>query len=493
MIAPQDRAAAPNPVRRALVHGGGVGAAMAALALARAFGRLGVEILWIDTGEPLSPDAAIVAPPDLATFHRLLGIDDRALVRAAAATINMGQQFAGWAGGDTAFLHAYGDAGTPFASLPFLQHWTRARHAGMGVALEDFCLAAAAAKQGRTGALRDPATRQAVKTGWHLDAAAYARLLREGCAAAGVRIMTGTATPLRAGDAMRLDAVMLDGQRVEADLFVDTGGALIAALDPGDIMAPPCDRLLRASRPAFDPIPLYSRVGAHAAGWTSFIPLADRTAVEFHYASAHLSDDAARAALAAVIGHPVDAAAEASAAPSRARSWTGNVVAIGGAAGPSPPLDAAEMLLLQLGVAQLVLLWPLDRMVMPEADIYNDEMGGSRARVRDFTAQHFRLNARPEPFWDAARRAPVSAELAAKIDLFAARGMFAHFGHEAHVEDGWALCMTGHGLVPRGHDPQGLAVPDQALMTEFQRQLGAVAADVRAMDSHAAALARIGA
>src|SRR3546814_5190943 len=85
-------------------------------------------------------------------FHRLLGIDEAALIGEAAATINMGQQFAGWSGGDEAFLHAYGDAGSAFASLPFVQHWTRARAAGLGVALEDFCLAAAAAKQGRTGA-----------------------------------------------------------------------------------------------------------------------------------------------------------------------------------------------------------------------------------------------------------------------------------------------------------------------------------------------------
>src|SRR3546814_8921890 len=67
----------------------------------------------------------------------------------------------------------------------------------------------------------------------------------------------------------------------------------------------------------------------------------------------------------------------------------------------------------------------------------SDLLAGTRARVADFTAQHFRLNARiGEPYWDAARAAPVSAELAAKIDLFAARGMFAHYNHEAHVEDG---------------------------------------------------------
>ena len=484
-----------NSVQRVVVHGGGVAAAMAALAVSRAYARLGTDVVWVDTGEAFAPHAALIAPPDLSTFHRLLGIDEATLVRHAAATINMGQQFAGWSGGGDAFLHAYGDAGSAFASLPFVQHWTRARAAGLRVALEDFCLAAAAAKQGRTGAPREAATRQAVKAGWHLDAAGYAKLLRAACEQADIRIVPGAgAVPHKGGPG--LDRIELaSGEHLAADLFIDTDGALIASIDHEGAETPPgfCDRIIRASAPAFDPLPLYSRVAAHPAGWLTMIPLANRTAIEFAYDSQSLSDAEAPAALTAALGRPVETAplAELTTA-ARPRPWTGNVVAIGDAAGAAPPLDGAELLLLQLGIAQLVLLWPIDRAAMPEADIYNEELAGTRARVADFTAQHFRLNARTgEPFWDAARAAPVSAELAAKIDLFAARGMFAHYNHEAHVEDSWALVMAGHGVTPRSFDPQALLVEDQALMAEFQRQLRAVASDVHAMNSHADALRRM--
>ena len=484
-----------NAVQQVVVHGGGVAAAMAALAVGRAYARLGTDTVWVDTGEAPAPHAALIAPPDLATFHRLLGIDEAALLRHAAATIAMGQQFAGWSGGDDAFLHAYGDAGSAFASLPFVQHWTRACAAGLRVALEDFCLAAAAAKQGRTGAPREPATRQAVKTGWHLDAPGYAKLLRAVCEQADIRIVAGADAVAHRGGA-GLDRIELaDGEQFGADLFIDTDGALIAALDPGETAARPvfCDRIIRASAPAFDPLPLYSRVAAHPAGWLTLIPLANRTAIEFAYDSASLADADAPAALAAALGRPADAEPSAPlAATARPRPWVGNVVAVGPAAGDPPPLDGAELLLLQLGIAQLVLLWPIDRAQMPEADIYNEELAGTRARVADFTAQHFRLNARTgEPYWDAARAAPISTELAAKIDLFAARGMFAHYNHEAHVEDSWALVMAGHGVTPRSFDPQALLTEDQALMAEFQRQLRAVASDVHAMDSHADALRRM--
>ncbi|HEY0623928.1 tryptophan 7-halogenase [Sphingomonas sp.] len=483
------------PVERVAVYGGGIAAPMAALAIARAFGRLGAQVTWIDTGEAPPPHAALVGLPDLASFHRLLSIQDATLIGDASATLNMGQQFAGWSGGEGAFLHAYGDAGTVFASLPFVQHWTRARQAGLRVALEDFSLAAAAAKEGRIGEARDPATRQAVKHGWHLDAAGYAALLRGACRSTGVTILSGTGAHPHAGDG-RIDRIELaGGENIGADLFVDADGELITRLDPqgGMAGAAGCDRLIRGSAAPLEPVPPYSRVTAHPAGWATLIPLGSRLAVELAYDSRYLSDGDARAMLGQLAGRPVEAGeTEAVSAMVRSRPWVANCVAIGRAAGAAPLLDGAELLLLQLAVAQLVLLWPVDRDAMPEADIYNDELSGSRARVGDFTAQHFRLNARSgEPFWDAARTVTVSAELAGKIDLFAARGMFAHFNHEAHVEDGWALCMAGHGVVPRSFDPQASLVQDQALMAEFQRQLHAIAVEVRGMETHAQALARI--
>ena len=107
-----------HSVQQVVVYGGGVAAAMAALAVSRAYARLGTDVTWIDTGEESPAHAALIAPPDLATFHRLLGIDEAALTAGAAATINMGQQFAGWSGGDDAFLHAYGDAGIAAATPP---------------------------------------------------------------------------------------------------------------------------------------------------------------------------------------------------------------------------------------------------------------------------------------------------------------------------------------------------------------------------------------
>ncbi len=457
-----------NPVRTVAVRGGGIAAPMVALAIARAYGRLGVDVTWYDSGVVPPPHAALAAPPDLVTFHRLLGLGDAALIDRAAGTLSLGQLYAGWSEG-AAFLHAYGDAGTPFAGRPFVQHWTRARHAGLAVPLEEFCLAAVAAKHGRLGQPRDPATRQAVKHGWHLDAAGYAALLREACLAAGVRFAPAQETP------------------PDADLLVDADGGWSGVVTS----SPRCDRMILGSAAKSDPVPLHTRAVAHAAGWTMLTPLGDRLAASCHYASAQMDAAQARAAMAEAVGGAVDADAPLPVEARRQPGWSGNIVAIAEPDGESATFAASGLLELQLAIAQLILLWPVDRDAMPEAALYTAELAGTRARIDDFSAQHFHLARRTGTFWEAARAAPISAGLKAKRDLFAARGMFAHLDHEAHVEDGWALCMAGHGIVPRSPDPQALTIDEQQLMTEFQRQLRAIAAEVRAMPTHAQALAQL--
>lgn len=457
-----------NPVRTVAVRGGGIAAPMAALAIARAYGRLGVDVTWYDTGAVPPMHAALAAPPDLVTLHRLLGISDGPLIERAAGTLSLGQLYVGWSEG-AAFLHAWGDAGTPFAGRPFVQHWTRARHAGMAVPLEEFCLAAVAAKHGRIGQPRDPATRQAVKHGWHLDAAGYAALLRDACLAAGVRVVPAQESP------------------PDADLLVDADGGWSGVITS----SPRCDRMILGSAAESYPVPLHTRAVAHAAGWTMLTPLGDRVAVACHYDSAHLAEANARMAMAEAVGSVVDAGAPIAVAARRVPGWAGKIVAIAEPDGESATFAASGLLELQLAIAQLILLWPVDRDVMPEAALYKTELVGTRARIDDFSAQHFHLARRSGAFWDAARAAPISSVLKAKRDLFGARGMFAHGDHEAHVEDGWALCMAGHGIVPRSPDPQALLVDEQQLMAEFQRQLRAIATEVRAMPTHAQALAQL--
>src|SRR3546814_19539040 len=109
--------------------------------------------------------------------------------------------------------------------------------------------------------------RSAVKAGWHLDAAGYAKLLRAACEQADIRIVPGAgAVPHTGGPGLdRID--LAGGEQLGADLFIDTDGAPIAALDGGAESRPAfCDRHLRPSPPAFHPPPLSSRRPPNPAG-----------------------------------------------------------------------------------------------------------------------------------------------------------------------------------------------------------------------------------
>lgn len=480
-------------LRRVVVIGHGEVPAMAAIALRRAFGRADLEVEWVETPGSISPHRVFAGLPNLQAFHRLLGLDPAALLRATRGTFTLGQQYVGFSGGEGEFLHSYGPIGRPIAGLPFMQFWLKARAAGLPAGFGDFAREAVAARNGR---LRVTDTRDAPATtqGNHYDARGYAAAMRALAKVQGVAI-TSDAAPVAVAEAGRVTALRLsDGREVRADLFVDTtaSASILTALGdgaPADAPVSGCDRLLLGSSRPLQPLPLYSRVAAHRAGWSALYPLQDRTGIAIAYDST-LIGDAEAASLA-----PLPLASEPEILPlapfQRLRPWTGNVVAIGEAAGQAEPLAATWLHRIQIAVTHLISLFPVRADAMPEAGIYNEELAEWHARLRDFDAAFYSLNRRKgEPFWDAAGTRPVSDALDARISLFGARGMVAQYNQDSFADDEWQACFLGLGLVPRAWDPQVDRVEDQLVMGSFREQLAGIRADVTAMETHEAALAR---
>jgi tryptophan halogenase len=476
-------------VRRVAVVGSGIAPAMAAIALRRAFARGGVAVDWVETPDTISPHATLAALPNVQAFHRLLGIGEAELLRAARGTFALARQYLGFTpGGD--WLHSYGPVGRPFAAQPFAQYWIKARAGGLPARFEDFGREAVAARNGLIR-LGDSAAGAPLAYGYHLDARGYAALLREQAERAGVTIIADPGPSAVTGDG-RVKALRLaDGRTIEADLFVDALGEVRAALgedETADAAVTGCDRVMLASAPALRPAPLHSRVTAHKAGWTVLHPLQDRTGICVAYDSRTVGDDEA----VVLAGAPLTG--EPHFVPlrpfRRVRPWAGNVVAIGDAAGAVEPLGGVELHRLQVALTHLVSLFPVDAAVMPEAEIYNEELAGYHARLQDFDAAQAGLNGRDEPFWQAERARPRSAELDARISLFGARGMIAQYNQDSFAPDEWQACLLGNGIVPRSWDPQVDRVDEQSVMEDFRAQLMAIRADVSAMESHEAALAR---
>ncbi len=483
-------------VRTIAVVGGGAAAWTAAIALDRAFTAVGVAVTVVETPSTTPPQAAIATLPELAGFHALLGLGERALLRGAGATFSLGQQFVGWSGDDVPpFLHAYGETGRAVGDLPFVQAWVKARANGLPVAFGDFALAGVAARHGR---LPTEGRGPALAHGYHLDARGYEQVLRRHAVALGIAGVADAApTPEVAGD--RIVALRLaDDRTIVADLYVDATGPaarLIGALPGSDAPASSfCDRILLASAPPLSPLPLYGRVAAHRAGWIGLSPLEGRTAIAMPFAGEHMTDGEAARMVGPLAGlrGVGDIVVTALDHRSRDRPWIGNCVAVGEAAHAGDPIDAVAAQAHQIAIAHLVALFPVDRSAMREAALYNEEVAAHQRRLRDFQAAHYRLNRRRgEPFWDAARATPIGDDLAGKIDLFAARGMVAQYNNETFNPDSWEAILVGHGVIPRSWDPQVDALPDAEVAGALQAILGSIRRDVSAMEPHEAARRRV--
>jgi len=478
-------------VTKVVVVGRDAAAWLSALALQRAFGRTGVEVRVVELPSLLGPSDVYAAVPSLGALHGLLGLAEHEVLEATSGVPVLGQRFADWSRDLPSYIHGYDTQLVAIDDIEFVHFWVKARAEGLKVALDDFSLAAAAAKHGRSVIERDGrSTEMPVAPGYHLDARTYVALVRQRALRAGTKsVGSGTVVVRREGDRI-LSVTLDDGQSIEGDLFIDASGVealLIGGASGAAFQAWrddfPADRILVASAPALKPLPGFSQITAFAAGWTGLYPLKDRTAVVAVYDSGAMSDQQVLDGLPQITGFPLRGEATvAPLAPGMRPAWVGNCVAIGDAAVVLEPLDAVQLHLIHMGLTQLIALFPVDAEAMPEAEVCNVGFAAHVRNVRDFQISHYRLNRRPgEPFWDRARTTPAPDSLQTRFNMFSARGKVVLFDDESFQDQNWTALFIGHGLIPRSYDPMVDAVPAEQQMGRFRGLLGKIAEEVRAM------------
>lgn len=477
-----------SPLNSVAILGGGAAGWMTAAALARVLPPA-CAIRVVETADA-APRGALSTLPALRGFHGLLGLDEAAVMRAARGTFKLGARYGGWTAPGQDHVEGFSDAGANFDGVAFHHHWLRARQRGGGPGrYEDYSLAAVAGRLGRFAPpSEDPrSVLSTLSYGLHLDAAGYVAALRS--AAGRVAARTGEITDVvLAPDGAIATVVLADGERIVADLFVDTtpDGRLIGATPSGDWIdesaALPCDRLaLREVAPRADPPPL-TEFEAVTEGWLRRVPLRGGDAVTLAYASDLTSDDEARA----VLGD------EAVIVPlrngRRERAWSGGCLAIGPAASQRGPLNGDDAQAIQSGVGRLIALLPTAEGSPLAAAEYNRLMAETFDRARDMTVLRHLSATRTDPFWLRARRAAPSAALAYKQAQFESRGRVVLYDEETFVEDAWVGAFLGHGITPRRHDRLADRLPADQADAALARLRGLIRQAALAMPTHADAL-----
>ncbi|MFC4723787.1 tryptophan 7-halogenase [Glycocaulis abyssi] len=482
--------------RHILIAGGGVAGWLIALASARALLPLGTQISVTHDGadESLgSHTLALSTLPGIQDHHHALGIDDIAALRAARGSFKLGESYTGWTTGGTAIL-PYGDTGADVGPVRFHQQLMRLGTRVRDMDLAAFSLAGSAARLGRFAPPSpDPASiLSTLDFGLHLESGGYARHLRDAALKAGATAVEGCVVSAERGADGRLTAAVLDdGRKISADLFIDATGER-AALISGVLgvaweswAVPGLDQIASAlADDSASPSPL-TRNEAIGAGWQRSMPLYKATASQIIFSSGEMDDDAAVKRLGG------NANISAFNPGRRGTPWSANCLAIGAAACIPDPLASAEHHLAASAALRFLKLVPHEGGGVVEAREYCRVFAAETSSARDFTALFYTAQTREETPWKAARTLEPSAELTRHRALFDARGRIPRSEDGLYNEAMWAAAFIAARVEPRDHDPLANGLNEAALKQRCEQVRQLVANTAQRLPAHGDMLAQL--
>ncbi len=453
------------PVRNIVIVGGGTAGWMVAAAFARFLPKTH-DITLVESDAIGTVGVGEATIPQIRLFNQALGIAEDKFVKATMGSFKLGIEFDGWQRAGKKYIHAFGNIGRPFGLVPFHHYWLKALENGADHSLWEYSATSKAAYQNRFAPLTDQPGAPPMGVAWayHFDAGLYAAFLRRHAEQAGVTRIEGKVDSVQAdGPDSHIASITLeDGQKVEGDFFIDCTGfrGLLIGQEMGADYSDwthwlPCDRAMAVPCESVSPITPYTRATARQAGWQWRIPLQHRTGNGHVYSSAHMSDDEAASVLLANL----DGAALADPKPlkfttgMRPRSWTGNCVAIGLAAGFMEPLESTSIHLIQSAIERVLKFFPVAGFAAADIDTYNRQTVFEWESIRDFLILHYHANSREEPFWQERRAMDIPETLKARMALFNASGRITREHEELFTEQGWIQLMVGQGLKAGAYHP----------------------------------------
>lgn len=492
-----------NRINGVAILGGGTAGWMAAAILAR---RLDDRFGTIRVIE--SPDIGIIGVgeasiPPIRLFNDALGIAEHDFLKNTRGTIKLGIEFRDWSRVGRSYFHPFGVPGTRPEQISLHQEWLKLHRIDSVGGFDEYSLNTVAARLGRVaaGGSGEDSLRSVFAYAYHFDASLYAEYLRGYALARGVvRIERKVVdVELRGEDgfirALRLD----DGERIEADLFIDCSGfrgllieqALKTGYEDWSHWLP-CDRAVAVPcANAAAPTP-YTRSTARAAGWQWRIPLQHRIGNGYVYCSRFISDDEAAATLMANLDGTPGAEPRflRFTTGRRKQFWNKNCIALGLAGGFLEPLESTSIHLIQSGITQLAAIFP-DRTFDPfDAAEYNRLQIDEYDKIRDFVILHYKATRRDDgALWQYTRNMAIPDSLAYRIDLFRSSGRIAFQDRELFVEPNWLSVFIGQGIWPRRYDPLADVMSLDSVKNQMLRLRGLIRQTANAMPTHAGFIA----
>ena len=402
-------------IRKIVIVGGGTAGWMAAMILANALIKTGIEITLVE-----SPVVGIIgvgegSTPWLRGFFDSLGIEESEWMPECNATYKCGITFENWSTkpGFESYFH-------PFASmldnltLGMFVHNAEARLNGADVYAHPnrFFISSHLARN-----------HQAPKPnhnfpfdiwyGYHFDAVLLGQYLHKKAVERGVKYKSCHVTDAQLDERGEIASIRTkEGETIDADFFVDCtgfGGFLIQKA-----LATPFisfsnnlfnDSAVAMPTPMDESIPSETVSVAMKHGWKWIIPLTSRYGNGYVYSSAFCSPDEAERELRESLGL-LDSETPARHLKMKigrvTKHWNKNCLAMGLSQGFIEPLEATALLFIQRTATTFVEFFEAGEMDERAQERFNQKLNDHFEGTRDYIVTHYKTNTRTDTeYWRA--------------------------------------------------------------------------------------------
>ncbi|MBX3564059.1 MAG: tryptophan 7-halogenase [Sphingomonas sp.] len=456
-----------NRIRSIVIVGGGTAGWMAAATLSRILTTEYASITLIESDAIGTIGVGEATIPQMATFNRMLGLDEDQFMRETQGTFKLGIKFIDWARKGHIYYHPFGKYGLDMKGVSFHAYFMRLHQMGEAPDIDQWSLQAMASRDNRfmrpIDAGNSPLSE--IPYAFHFDAGLYAKFLRNYSEERRVVRREGMINEvrLRGEDGFVQSVVLQDGSEIEGDLFIDCSGfrglIIEQTLKAGYTdwsKYLPCNRAIAVPCESIDEWTPYTQSTAHSAGWQWRIPLQHRIGNGHVFCSEFMSDDEATSILLANLdGKPL---ADPRTVPfmtgHRNKLWVKNCVALGLSGGFIEPLESTAIWLVQSGLSRFLTMFPDRNFNQADIDRYNRIMTTDYEEIRDFLVLHYNATERDDsPFWDYCRNMEIPERLAEKMRVFRTHGRCFRENEELFNDTSWFAVMHGQLMTSQSYDP----------------------------------------
>ncbi len=454
--------------RHIVILGGGTAGWMAANLFAKAWPAEQVRVSLIESPQIGTVGVGEGSTPTLKRFFDLIEVPEAQWMPRCNATYKVGISFEGWSprSGLERYAHPFVSQVDTLTQKAFLVN-CRTRRLGLDVHTDpgDFFLNGVLAQQ-RKGPQAAPTFPFVMDYGYHFDAGKLGQFLAEVAVGRGVCHLQRRIVSVEQDEGGDIAALVdEDGERIEADFFVDCSGFASVLIEKtlGVRFESFADNLFNDAAVVLptansETLPVETVSVALSNGWCWRIPLTHRFGNGYVYSSRYLDADAAERELRQFLGMTDS---EESARHLKMRvgqrelHWQRNCLALGLSQGFIEPLEATALLLTQISVELFIRHFKEGAYESADRQAFNRLVHERFERVRDYIVAHYKLNTRDDSdYWrDNRDNMVLSDSLRHLLDVWYRRGdltqevqrqkLESHFGTLS-----WHCLLSGYGAYP---------------------------------------------